>query len=607
MTSGASTRPPVCPLVFGITGHRDIPADDVPKLAEAINGFIQGYANQFPSTPLQLLTPLAEGADRIAAKVFLDAGHEILVILPFETEEYKNDFASDDSRAEFNRLLAQAAGSIVVEPDASVVEALDGRDACYFEAGRFVAVHSAIMIAAWDGEPAQSAAGTGAIVALVSPELDAVKAGVPVTLAKLAAADERNVYRIPVRRERRLMTGDKSMYQGAWLNGPLEIESNSFQRLEAYNCSLRKLFSESNPIPQPKQIAKDLLGDWGESEVSSLSQTSLINFASADALANKFGKQARGHFRLLYWSYFLAGIFALLYGTAVEKDWMIGLFMLLLGVLQIPIWLFKRFKIQENHLNFRALAESLRVHNYWSASGIQDEVADHFLERTKDEDGWIRLVLRHCSLSDRIELNSATSSGARSRVTESSAALKAVATKWVEGQAGFYRSRSAKMTRDQRSKERLAKILVFIGIGLLLMEAVFRMSLRFFPNAYLVESIASWSESCMSWVETKTPWFPDPTGELNRKHPLLMVPAGLCMAFAGFLATYNAKLQFLELAKHYERSARVFSNASKSLQPVLENGNDDEARKEIKRLGVEALSENGIWMLLHQNRPLNPT
>ena len=603
MNLPTTSQPLLCPLVFSVTGHRDIPDVDIPKLSEEIRSFVQSYASKFSSTPIQLLTPLAEGADRIAAKVFLDEGHEIIAVLPFEPEEYQTDFEAEESRQEFWDLLGRSAGKLVVETAQSTLDNLSGRDVGYFEAGRFVALHSAIMIAAWDGGKAKSAAGTAAIVALISPGLDAIAAGVPEALAGISKADERNVYHIPVRRKRAMEVNNDQLYRGNWLNDLAETETTGFERLDVYNHSLQKLFKQSSPVPEVGKIAESLLGDWGRSSVERLSQPSLITFASADALANRYATITRKHFSLLYWSYFLAGIFALLYGTAVEKDWMIGLFMLLLGLLQIPIWLFKRYKVQEYHLNFRALAESLRVHNYWSAAGIDDEVADHFLERTKDEDIWIRQVLRHCSLRDLLDHETEH----KPTATSTKDALNAVTKHWVNGQAGFYKSRSAKMTRDRISKERLAQILVFIGIALLMVEALFRMSLRFFPDSYIVEACASTAESGMAWMESRIAWFPETTSQLNRKHPLLMIPAGLCLAFAGFLANYNAKQQVVELSKHYDRSARVFKNSSRILELADSNNDLETARSELRSLGVEALNENGIWMLLHQNRPLNPT
>jgi len=60
-------------LVVGITGHRDIPEEDADKLKEKIRRIFKELMEEYPNTPLLLLTPLAEGADRIAAKAAIIA------------------------------------------------------------------------------------------------------------------------------------------------------------------------------------------------------------------------------------------------------------------------------------------------------------------------------------------------------------------------------------------------------------------------------------------------------------------------------------------------------------------------------------------------------
>ena len=60
-------------LILGITGHRDIPQEDVDKLKEKIKDIFNELKSKYPHTPFLLLTPLAEGADRIAAKAAIIA------------------------------------------------------------------------------------------------------------------------------------------------------------------------------------------------------------------------------------------------------------------------------------------------------------------------------------------------------------------------------------------------------------------------------------------------------------------------------------------------------------------------------------------------------
>ena len=50
--------------------------------------------------------------------------------------------------------------------------------------------------------------------------------------------------------------------------------------------------------------------------------------------------------------------------------------------------------------------------------------------------------------------------------------------------------------------------------------------------------------------------------------------------------------------------SEIFSRAEDSLQGLLKAGDFEESHELIKELGQEALAENGDWVLLHRERPL---
>lgn len=169
--------PPTHPRLtirVGITGHRHdkLPAetqtalsreigrvfDVVERGAEAIRlQYADAYANE-PSV-VRLVSAIAEGADRFAAEVALERGHQLACVLPFMREEYARDFQSPDSIQEYQSLLKRA----------STVLELDGpggkRGEAYHDAGRLIVRHCDVLIAVWDGQPAEGQGGTAEIVA----------------------------------------------------------------------------------------------------------------------------------------------------------------------------------------------------------------------------------------------------------------------------------------------------------------------------------------------------------------------------------------------------------------------------------------------------------
>src|SRR5271170_1986978 len=104
----ADTLNLLAPLVIGVTGHRDLRAEDLVELKKKIRRILRTLKKRYPATPIILLSPLADGADRLAADVALEVGARLVVPLPMPQHLYELDFQSPGSLAEFHRLLARA-------------------------------------------------------------------------------------------------------------------------------------------------------------------------------------------------------------------------------------------------------------------------------------------------------------------------------------------------------------------------------------------------------------------------------------------------------------------------------------------------------------------
>jgi hypothetical protein len=142
---------------IGVTGHRFLA--DLERLTAGVEAALRRIARASPHGPLTVISPLAEGADRLVAHLVLARpGSQLIVPLPLPQSDYMTDFESTTSREEFLHLLAQA-DEVVTLPPAS------NRDQAYAAAGRYVLEHSEMLIAIWDGKPAQGVAGTSEIVA----------------------------------------------------------------------------------------------------------------------------------------------------------------------------------------------------------------------------------------------------------------------------------------------------------------------------------------------------------------------------------------------------------------------------------------------------------
>ena len=78
----------------------------------------------------------------------------------------------------------------------------------------------------------------------------------------------------------------------------------------------------------------------------------------------------------------------------------------------------------------------------------------------------------------------------------------------------------------------------------------------------------------------------------------------LALAVVLLVNVYAKVTAFKEHAKQYRRMSSLFAHASRQLKDLMGLDNVDKARDLLRELGKESLAENGDWVLLHRERPL---
>ena len=144
---------------IGITGHRDIV--ETKKLKQDITELFEKLQTQNKET--KLLSPLADGADRFVADIYLEVFKErakLIVPMPFHQERYMEDF-DNTSKEEFLEYLKIAD---------EVFEVTNSQDCHYKSVGVYVADESDVLLALWDGTFNAKSGGTGDIVAYARSE-----------------------------------------------------------------------------------------------------------------------------------------------------------------------------------------------------------------------------------------------------------------------------------------------------------------------------------------------------------------------------------------------------------------------------------------------------
>lgn len=192
-------HPPKPGLSFavGVIGHRPnrLPADANVRLDGQLRAILAAihdaalaaaqtharfFSNEAPC--LRVVSALAEGSDRIGAHLGLAQGFALAAPLPFASKDYETDFAAQESKAEFQALMAKAT-SILEFPGDRREEAK-----AYERAGMATLDASDLLIAVWDGKPSAGRGGTTEIV------YEAARRGMPVIWVNPAPGEKSQIF-----------------------------------------------------------------------------------------------------------------------------------------------------------------------------------------------------------------------------------------------------------------------------------------------------------------------------------------------------------------------------------------------------------------------------
>jgi len=152
---------------IGISGHRDLKKSEISQYKKKIENILRDKIEQYDNMEVYVLTPLAQGADQLVAKVAQELGLRYEVLLPMPVELYKKDFSQEGYEV-FYELYINAVGSTVtpLPLGTDMEEILDygvKRDKQYLKVGQEVVDKSDFMIFLWDRVVNHKVGGTADI------------------------------------------------------------------------------------------------------------------------------------------------------------------------------------------------------------------------------------------------------------------------------------------------------------------------------------------------------------------------------------------------------------------------------------------------------------
>jgi protein-S-isoprenylcysteine O-methyltransferase Ste14 len=526
---------------------------------------------RYPSTPFLVLSPLAEGADRLVVRIALEFGASLVVPLPFPREEYEKDFQSPESRVAFARLLEQASrvlevGLVPGATSGSIRPAGLDRDRQYEAVGSWVARHSQILLALWDGV---NLGLTGGTAALVDFKLGR-KRDPHMPREKLLDPPEYGpVYHLVTPRQQKpvpdgAMSVIQTIFPPSWgaTDDAQRAWADVLERIERFNAEV------CSAAPRlAREIAEARRWDAEEEELPAYCRPLLDHYAAAEALARRYQARRLWSLRALF-ALAVAGV-----GTFVVYDdafrdasWARWMLYLYVGIFASGYLIFLtgwRFRFEKNYLDYRALAEGLRVQIHWTLAGVDAHAADHYLRKQRTELDWILAAMRNCCLPLTADAGQTSVRGISD--------VRRVRVVWVHTQEEYFERAWRRKERAQSRVEWSATALVATALAASLLLAL--------THDRVAEHV---------WI-----------------HNSFTIGIVVLLAVAGALKGYAEKHAIAEESKQYHRMKGFFRRAEEYLGPLINEGGLEEARAVLFEVGKEALRENGDWVLMHRARPMD--
>jgi hypothetical protein len=227
---------------------------------------------------------------------------------------------------------------------------------------------------------------------------------------------------------------------------------------------------------------------------------------------------------------------------------------------------------QKKHNDYRALAEALRVQFFWDLLGLTDSVEKYYLNKQQGELEWICCALRFWHDQDQSSPHDVDL-----RPEKEKELKNLVSRLWIRSQLDYFKHVAG--PREKRRSDRSKGW----GTILLGLSMIFSLALAFNETWYM------WNPSS------------DPDLPLPHQEAVFIFFLGIFLTGAALVIAYGEKMAFLEHVRQYDVASKRFADSDKKLSsgPVT-----PEEMEELKNLGKDALQENGDWLLLHRDRPL---
>ncbi len=551
-----------------------------------------------------MLSSLAEGADRLTARIALRSNMRLVAVLPLPQDRYEEDFTTPEVLNEFRALLERSIGVIRLPlldgiTDDQIKTPGDARNREYAKAGAYIAAHSQVFFAFWDGTP-----HTGDKVGGTAQTVDFRMQGAQAPYVGRRSGRMFGVAAGPVLH---IATPRTSNPASASLTPKLTRLLPPNMREDAFD----RICERMDAFNRDAKTIRDVLGRGVRDRLAGLlnmpasdapsmferlpagCRKVVEHYLVADGLALQYRAHALSTWKRVYIGVVIAALFFNFHSSffAVTQDApvsftdaVMALPWFLIGSLACSTftaaWLYGRAQkgeYQTKYLDYRALAEALRIQFFWKIAGIAEPVVDWYLRKQRSDLEWIRSALRSCDVM-------VAAAGPPVEVMALSRSERfGMISKWIEDQRRYFSFRAtterAKLERESTIITRLLKLSGALSIVLAIILIV-----PLVTSAVVTSAVHRLTPSAF-------------------QHGGWMVLIPMVAVSAGLLHGYGKQLARAEHARQFERMSDLFYASEQELSALIADDRDDAAAL-VRELGIEALDENGDWLVLHRERPL---
>lgn len=538
---------------FGITGHRTL--HDIPALSSSLNDFLNtGYLEAFMPEArratntatntlitFSIISPLAEGADRLVANVVLKRGGVLEALLPMPIEEYEKDFETVESKREFRELLAQSHRVKVTECGVPLDDP-DYRQNAYLRVGEETVARCDILIALWDGEPARGVGGTADIVAL------ALKQNKPVFIVSTS------------------QPGKVELLNGGTLQVKFISELDAFNSFQIDDAELEACsadtYQEVFDLAQSESLPKHFKGQV---------KTHLI---PAYCRASKIAEYYQARYKrvgLLGYLFSTLSVAFMAFAVVFVKHPLFSIpgyiaELCLLASLYIMIHRAEHARVHPGWLENRALAERLRTAFYFVACGESPVSGSGQKIGYRQNQSWVDHAFR--------QIISSIPGLKRPESDSLQQYCAFINTGWVQGQITYHTKNAAKLTARNAKLKRWGLMCFKLAIGVSLVHLGFALN-----------GVATGHH---------------PEGLLLVLEELLSVVAITLPAAGAAVGGYRTLLEQSRIAARSRAMAQHLSNIIE--QPVADT--PEAFRKHLEQIQEVMLIESEDWLALMEHAEL---